>query len=72
MRLVDSHCHVNADRFEGDADQVLGAARLAGVERILVPGWNVASSGRALDLVERFGVARCRRRRPPARRRQGR
>ena len=54
MRLVDSHCHVNADRFEGDADQVLGAARLAGVERILVPGWNVASSGRALDLVERF------------------
>ena len=54
MRLVDSHCHVNADRFEGDVDQVLGAARLAGVERILVPGWNVASSGRALDLVERL------------------
>jgi TatD DNase family protein len=54
VRLVDSHCHVNADRFEGDADQVIGAARLAGVERILVPGWNIASSGRALDLVERF------------------
>ena len=55
MRLVDSHCHLNADRFERDADQVLGAARLAGVERILVPGWNLASSGRALALVERFG-----------------
>jgi TatD DNase family protein len=54
MRLVDSHCHLNADRFEGDADQVLGAARLAGVERILVPGWNLASSRRALDLVDRF------------------
>jgi TatD DNase family protein len=54
MRLIDSHCHVNADRFEADVDQVLGAARLAGVERILVPGWNVASSGRALDLVGRF------------------
>jgi len=54
MRLVDSHCHVNADRFERDADQVIGAARLAGVERILVPGWNVASSERALDLVDRF------------------
>ncbi len=54
MRLVDSHCHVNADRFEGDADQVLGAARMAGVERILVPGWNVASSDRALVLVDRF------------------
>src|SRR5688572_21032491 len=54
MRLVDSHCHLNADRFEGDVDRVLGAARIAGLERILVPGWNLASSGRALDLVERF------------------
>ncbi len=54
MRLVDSHCHLNADRFEGDADLVIGGARLAGVERILVPGWNVASCERALVLVERF------------------
>jgi TatD DNase family protein len=54
MRLVDSHCHLNADRFERDADQVVGAARRAGLEPILVPGWNLASSGRALDLVERF------------------
>jgi TatD DNase family protein len=54
MRLIDSHCHLNADRFEGDADQVLGAARLAGVERVLVPGWNVASSERALACVDRF------------------
>ena len=55
MRLIDSHCHLNADRFDGDADQVIGAARLAGVERVLVPGWNVASSGRALACVDRFG-----------------
>jgi TatD DNase family protein len=54
-RLVDSHCHLNADRFEGDADLVLGGARLAGVERVLVPGWNVASSERALALADRFG-----------------
>jgi TatD DNase family protein len=54
-RLVDSHCHLNADRFADDADLVLGAARLAGVERILVPGWNVASSERAVELVGRHG-----------------
>ncbi len=54
MRLIDSHCHVNADRFGADADQVLGAARLAGVERILVPGWNVASSEHALAMVDRY------------------
>lgn len=54
MRLIDSHCHLNADRFESDADQVIGVARLAGVERLLVPGWNVASSERALACVDRF------------------
>jgi TatD DNase family protein len=54
VRLIDSHCHLNADRFERDADQVIGAARLAGVERVLVPGWNLASSQRALACVDRF------------------
>jgi len=51
MRLIDSHGHVNADRFDDDLDLVLGDARRAGVERILVPGWNVRSSERALDVV---------------------
>ena len=54
MRLVDSHGHLNADRFDHDVDLVLGAARLAGLERILVPGWNERSSERALDLVARW------------------
>ncbi len=54
VRLIDSHCHVNADRFADDAEEVIGAAHAAGVERILVPGWNVASSERALDLVTRL------------------
>jgi TatD DNase family protein len=53
-RLVDSHCHLNADRFAGDEVSVLERARAAGVERILVPGWNVASSARALELTDRF------------------
>jgi TatD DNase family protein len=54
MRLVDSHCHLNADRFASDEEAVLERARAAGVERILVPGWNVASSERALELMSRF------------------
>lgn len=53
MRLVDSHCHVNAERFADDAEVVLEAARATGVERLLVPGWNVASCERARELAER-------------------
>jgi len=50
MRLVDSHCHINADRFDADVPDVLERARAAGLERILVPGWNVRSAERALEL----------------------
>jgi TatD DNase family protein len=53
VRLIDSHSHLQADRFDADADLVLGGARLAGVDRILVPGWDRASGERALALAER-------------------
>lgn len=54
MRLVDSHCHLQADRFADDVELVIGAARLAGVERILVPGWDRRSGEAALALAARF------------------
>ena len=54
MRLVDSHGHLNADRFDDDVELVVGGARLAGLERILVPGWNLRSSERALEVVARW------------------
>ena len=54
MRLIDSHGHVQADRFAGDVELVLGGARLAGVERILVPGWDPESSAAAVELVGRY------------------
>ncbi|MBI2777853.1 MAG: TatD family hydrolase [Chloroflexi bacterium] len=53
MRLIDSHCHLQADRFGADVDAVVAAARMAGLERILVPGWNAWSCAAALALVER-------------------
>ena len=53
MRLIDSHCHVQSDRFAADADAVIDGARATGVERILVPGWNAWSSEAALGLVDR-------------------
>jgi TatD DNase family protein len=50
VRLVDSHGHLNADRFDADVGAVLERARTSGVERILVPGWNVRSCERAQEL----------------------
>ncbi|MDQ3492435.1 MAG: TatD family hydrolase [Chloroflexota bacterium] len=54
MRLVDSHAHLQADAFAADNDLVLGAARLAGVERLLAPGWDLSSSRDSVALAERW------------------
>jgi TatD DNase family protein len=54
LRLVDSHCHLQSDRFRRDVELVIGGAKLAGVERILVPGWDLASCAAALALVDDF------------------
>ena len=55
MRLIDSHCHLNAAHFTDDTGEVLAAAREAGVERLLMPGWDVASSERAIALSRELG-----------------
>ena len=54
MRLIDSHAHLQSDRFDGDREAVLERARSAGVERLLVPGWDEPSSEAALELVARW------------------
>ncbi|MBA2633509.1 MAG: TatD family hydrolase [Chloroflexi bacterium] len=51
--LVDSHCHLQHERFDPDREAVLARAADAGIERILVPGWDLPSSLAALELAER-------------------
>ena len=53
MCLIDSHGHLQATAFAGDLDEVIGAARSAGVERLLAPGWDAASSAASLELARR-------------------
>jgi TatD DNase family protein len=52
MRLIDSHAHLQSQPFDSDRQTVIDSSFLAGVERILVPGWNAASSARALEMAE--------------------
>jgi TatD DNase family protein len=56
MRLIDSHAHLQADAFASDLDDVLARAAAAGVERILVPGWDAGSSAAAVKLAGARGL----------------
>lgn len=52
--LVDTHCHLNLSAFDANHEEVLDRARLAGVERILIPGVDLQSSQRAIDLAQKY------------------
>ncbi len=50
--LTDTHCHLDLAPFDSDRAAVLERAREAGVGRILIPGVDLASSRRAVELAE--------------------
>jgi TatD DNase family protein len=53
--LVDTHCHIEGDRFDDDRAQVLARARAAGVRAMVNVGCDLASSRRSLDLAHTHG-----------------
>jgi TatD DNase family protein len=52
--LVDSHCHLQDVAFDADRDAVLARANAAGIEHLLVPGFDVPSSRAAIALARRY------------------
>ncbi|NLY52911.1 MAG: TatD family hydrolase [Firmicutes bacterium] len=49
MELIDTHCHLNDERFEEDLPQVIQRARSAGVTGLINIGYDLDSSRRAIE-----------------------
>lgn len=54
MRLVDSHCHLDFERFDEDRQAVMARAIDTGLERMLVPGIDMATSRVAVALADGY------------------
>jgi len=52
MRLTDTHCHLDFDKFDADRDNALARAWKVGLTRILIPGITLDSSRAAVELAE--------------------
>jgi TatD DNase family protein len=50
--LIDTHCHLNHERLEADTADCLARARAAGVEQMIVVGYDPPSSEQAVTLAE--------------------
>jgi TatD DNase family protein len=52
--LVDTHCHLDFESFDGDRDEVVARAAAAGVGQIVAPAIDLPSSRRVVTLAERY------------------
>ena len=54
MRIVDTHAHLNHEDLAPQAGELVARASAAGVRHIVVVGYDVPSSRRAVEIAERF------------------
>ena len=54
--LVDTHCHLDFDRFDEDREQVVGRASAAGIGRIIVPALDLNNCPTVLQLAEAYPI----------------
>lgn len=52
--LIDTHAHLDFERFDEDREEVLARASAAGVRRVVTIGTRLDSSRRAIALAERY------------------
>lgn len=52
--FIDTHVHLNADQYEEDIDEVIGRALEAGVEKMVVVGFDRKTIVKAMELAEQY------------------
>jgi len=52
--IIDTHIHLDDDRYIDDLDEVLNRARESGVERFIIPGADPKSLDRAVEIAEQY------------------
>jgi len=54
LSLIDSHCHFDDERFDGDREQTLARAQAAGVDKQIIPGVSAQWWPRIRALCQRY------------------
>ena len=54
MRVFDSHSHYNDEKFDEDREKILHEIYEAGITKIIVAGYDIESSKKAIDLSNKY------------------
>jgi TatD DNase family protein len=52
--IIDTHCHLDDERYNDDLDTVLSNAKEQGVEKFIIPGADPESLERAVEISEKY------------------
>ncbi|MFN6038352.1 MAG: TatD family hydrolase [Bacteroidota bacterium] len=52
--IIDTHAHLYADEFSSDSEEMIGRAKAAGVEKIILPNIDLNSTESMLQLIEKY------------------
>lgn len=52
--IIDTHIHLDDERYREDLDNVLERAKQGGVERYIIPGADITTLERAVELAEQY------------------
>ena len=52
--IIDTHVHLDDERYKDDLDEVLNRAREGGVKRFIIPGADPSTLDRAVEIAEKY------------------
>jgi TatD DNase family protein len=52
--IIDTHCHLDDERYDDDIDEVIERAKRQGIERFIIPGADPKTLKRAVELSEQY------------------
>jgi TatD DNase family protein len=52
--IIDTHCHLDDERYKEDLDEVLKKAKDSGVEKFIIPGADSKTLKRAVEIAEKY------------------
>lgn len=52
--IIDTHIHLDDERYREDLDEVLARAKEGGVDRYIIPGADITTLTRAVELAEKY------------------
>jgi len=54
--FIDTHAHLFYPNFNGEVDEVIERAKNAGIDYMIVPGTDLASSAKAIELADKYDM----------------